>query len=184
VAYCETVPSPVCVQDETCPSGDLSLRPGVRLAVDVGLARIGVAGCDPAGLLASPLATVRRGRGDLSELARVAAERAAIEVIVGLPRGLSGREGQSAADARSFAAALAGRVAPVPVRLVDERFTTVLAHDALRQGGRDSRARRPVVDQAAAALLLQGALDTERATGEPAGELVPAAARPDRDGPR
>jgi putative Holliday junction resolvase len=58
------------------------------------------------------------------------------------------------------------------VRLVDERFTTVIAHDALRRGGRGSRARRPVVDQAAAALILQGALDTERTTGKPAGELV------------
>jgi putative holliday junction resolvase len=160
------------------------VRPGVRLAVDVGLARIGVAGCDPAGLLASPLTTVRRGRGDLAELARLAAEHEAIEVIAGLPRGLSGAEGQSAADARSFSAALAGLVTPVPVRLVDERFTTVLAHDALRQGGRDSRARRSVVDQAAAALLLQSALDTERATGQPAGELVTPAPRPARDGAR
>jgi putative holliday junction resolvase len=158
------------------------VRPGVRLAIDVGLARIGVAGCDPAGLLASPLATVRRGRGDLAELARLAAEHAVIEVIVGLPRGLSGGEGQSAADARGFAAALAGLVAPVPVRLVDERFTTVLAHDALRQGGRDSRARRSVVDQAAAAVLLQTALDTERSTGRPAGELVTPV--PTRDGSR
>jgi putative Holliday junction resolvase len=144
----------------------------VRIAVDVGLARIGVAGCDPAGLLASPLATVLRGRGDIAELARVAGEREAVEIVVGLPMALSGREGKSAADARNFAAALAGRVAPTPVRLVDERFTTVLAHDALRQGGRDSRARRTVVDKAAAALLLQGALDTERSTGRPAGELV------------
>ena len=160
------------------PGGDL--RPGVRLAIDVGLARIGVAASDPGGLLGSPLATVARGRGDLAELARLTAEREAIEVIVGLPTGLSGREGKSAADARSFAAALAARIAPVPVRLVDERFTTVLAHDALRQGGRDSRARRPVVDQAAAALLLQGALDTERSTGRPAGE--PAAGAPTQGG--
>ena len=148
------------------------MRPGVRLAVDVGLARIGVAACDPGGLLASPLATVARGRGDLDELARLTAERDAVEVIVGLPTGLSGHEGKSAADARSFAAALAARIAPVPARLVDERFTTVLAHDALRRGGRDSRARRPVVDQAAAALLLQGALDAERSTGRAAGEPV------------
>jgi len=153
----------------------------VRIAIDVGLARIGVASCDPAGLLASPLATVPRGRGDLAELARLTAERAAIEVIAGLPRSLSGREGSSAADARSFAVALAGRVAPVPVRLVDERFTTVLAHDALRQGGRNSRARRPVVDQAAAALILQGALDAERSTGRAPGELV--AQGPDEAGP-
>jgi putative holliday junction resolvase len=148
------------------------VRPGVRLAIDVGLARIGVAGCDPAGLLASPLATVRRGRGDLAELARLAGEHDVIEVIAGLPRGLSGGEGQSAADARGFAAKLAGLVAPVPVRLVDERFTTTEAHDALRRGGKDARARRQVVDAAAAAVLLQAALDAERATGRPPGQLV------------
>jgi putative Holliday junction resolvase len=158
------------------------LRPGARIAIDVGQARIGVAGCDPAGLLASPADTVRRGRGDLAELARIAAEREAVEVIVGLPVGLSGREGKSAADARSFAAALATLVAPVPVRLVDERFTTVIAHDALRQGGRDGRARRPVIDAAAAALLLQGALDAERSTGHAAGELVIPPAPPARSG--
>ena len=151
------------------------MRTGTRLAVDVGSTRIGVARCDPDGLLASPLATIRRGRGDLDRLATLAAGEGAIEVIVGLPTGLSGREGAAAAQARSFAAALADRLAPLPVRLVDERFTTVIAHDALRQGGRGSRARRPVVDKAAAALILQGALDTERTTGLPAGELVGSA---------
>ena len=151
------------------------MRTGTRLAVDVGSTRIGVARCDPDGLLASPLATIRRGRGDLDRLATLAAGEGAIEVVVGLPTGLSGREGAAAAQARSFAAALADRLAPLPVRLVDERFTTVIAHDALRQGGRGSRARRPVVDKAAAALILQGALDTERTTGLPAGELVGSA---------
>ena len=77
--------------------------------------------------------------------------------------------------ARAFAEALATRLAPLPVRLVDERFTTVIAHDALRQGGRGSRQRRTQVDKAAAALILQGALDAERSTGEPAGELVASA---------
>jgi putative Holliday junction resolvase len=143
--------------------------------VDVGSARIGVARCDPDGLLASPLATIRRGHGDLDELASLAGGEGAIEVIVGLPTGLSGRDGAAAAQARSFAAALAARLAPVPVRLVDERFTTAIAHNALRQAGRGSRARRPVVDKAAAALILQGALDTERSTGKPAGELVGSA---------
>lgn len=152
------------------------MRFGTRLAVDVGSARIGVARCDPDGLIASPLATIPRGPGDLGSLASLAADEDAIEVIVGLPTGLSGREGAAAAQARVFAEALAARLAPVPVRLVDERFTTVIAHDALRRGGRGSRARRPVVDQAAAALILQGALDTERTTGEPAGELVGSAA--------
>lgn len=152
------------------------MRTGIRIAVDVGSARIGVARCDPDGVLATPLATVPRGRGDLDEIAHLAAAVGQVlEVIVGLPVGLSGREGQAAAHARSFAAMLAARVAPVPVRLVDERFTTVIAHEALRQGGAGSRERRPVVDKAAAALLLQGALDQERSTGGLAGELVGAA---------
>jgi putative Holliday junction resolvase len=148
------------------------LRSGVRLAIDVGSVRIGVARCDPDGRLASPLTTVSRGTGDMAAIAGLANEEQAIEIIVGLPVGLSGREGQAAADARTFAAALARLLISVPVRLVDERFTTVMAHDALRQSGRDSRGRRPRVDKAAAALLLQGALDTERSTGQPAGELV------------
>jgi len=151
------------------------VRTGVRLAIDLGSARIGVARCDPDGLLATPLATVTRGRGDLDRLAALAAEHGAMEVIVGLPTGLSGRPGAAAAEARAFAEALAARLAPRPVRLVDERFTTVLAHDALRQGGRGSKERKTHVDKAAAALILQGALDTERSTGQPAGELVVSA---------
>ena len=151
------------------------VRTGVRLAIDLGSARVGVARCDPDGLLASPLATVARGRGDLDTLAALAAEHGAMEVIVGLPTGLSGRPGAAAAEARAFAESLATRLAPVPVRLEDELFTTVLAHDALRQGGRGSRQRRRQVDKAAAALILQGALDEERSTGQPAGELVASA---------
>jgi putative Holliday junction resolvase len=151
------------------------LRAGVRLAVDVGSVRIGVAHCDGDGRLASPLTTVPRGRGDIEAIAELAAADEVIEVVVGLPVGLSGREGKAAADARVFAVALARQVAPVPVRLVDERFTTVVAHDALRQSGSDARSRRSKVDKAAAALLLQGALDMERSTGQPAGELVGSA---------
>jgi len=148
------------------------VRVGVRLAVDVGSVRIGVARCDRDGLLASPLTVVRRGAGDLDALAGLVREAEPIEVVAGLPTSLSGREGIAAAGARSFAAELAGRLAPIPVRLVDERFTTTQAHDALRRGGQDSRARRGTVDAAAAAVLLQAALDTERATGNPPGQLV------------
>lgn len=148
------------------------MRPGVRLGIDVGSVRIGVARSDPAGVLASPFGTVRRGAGDLEQIASITAETEPVEVVVGLAVGLRGTEGKAAADGRAFATALANRLAPVPVRLVDERFTTVLAHAALRQGGRDSRASRHVVDKAAAAVVLQGALDAERATGEPAGQLV------------
>lgn len=148
------------------------MRPGVRLGIDYGSVRIGVASCDAGGLLASPLQTVRRGRGDLAEIARLAAAQRAAEIVVGLPTSLSGTAGQAADQARDFAEALAAVAAPVPVRLVDERFTTVIAHAALAQGGRDSRERRSVIDQAAAALLLQGALDTERQTGVAPGEVV------------
>ena len=148
------------------------MRQGVRLAFDAGSVRIGVARSDPDGILASPLAVVRSGPGALDELARLAAGADAIEVIVGLPTSLSGREGAAAATARSFAADLAGRITPVPVRLVDERFTTTQAHEALRRGGKDTRARREIVDAAAAAVLLQAALDAERATGRPPGQPV------------
>ena len=176
MAYRETVSPPHLSHAETGHPEHAPARSGVRLAVDVGSVRIGVARSDPGGLLASPLTTVPRGRGDLAALATLAAEHAALEVIVGLPTGLSGRDGRAAAEARQFAAALAAVLAPRPVRLVDERFTTVLAHGALRSAGRDGRQRRGVVDQAAAALLLQSALDAERSAGRPPGELVPAGA--------
>ncbi len=152
------------------------MRHGVRLAADVGSVRIGIARSDPGGLLASPLTTVRRGRGRPGEPRRAGVRGRDRRGDRGTAdAGLSGREGAAADDARTFAAALAARLAPVPVRLLDERFTTVIAHAALQQGGRDSRRRRPVVDQAAAALLLQGALDAERSTGSPPGELVSVA---------
>ena len=148
------------------------MRPGVRIGIDPGDARIGVARSDPTGFLATPVETVRRGRGDLSRLARLVREAEAVEVVVGLPRSLSGGEGPAAARARDFAAALAVRVAPVPVRLQDERLTTVAAEAMLRDRGKKGASRRAVVDQAAAVLILQHALDTERETGRPPGEMV------------
>ena len=148
------------------------MRHGVRLGIDPGDARIGVARSDPSGFLATPVETVRRGKGDLARIAAIAAEEEAVEVVVGLPRSLSGREGPAAAKVREFAAALARRLAPTPVRLVDERMTTVSAEAMLRDQGRRGGKRRAVVDQAAAVLILQHALDTERATGNPPGEIV------------
>ncbi len=148
------------------------MRPGVRLGIDPGDARIGVARSDPTGFLATPVETVRRGRGDLRRIAEILAEHEAVEVVLGLPRGLSGREGPAAVKVREFAARLARSVAPVPVRLVDERLTTVSAEAMLRDRGRKGTERRAVVDQAAAVLILQHALDTERATGTAPGEIV------------
>jgi putative Holliday junction resolvase len=140
--------------------------------VDPGSVRIGIARSDRAGILASPLTFVRRGKGDLRQIATLVREENAVEVIVGLPTSLSGAEGTAAVTARAFARSLAARLAPVPVRLVDERFTTVTAHGALRQSGKDGKARRQAVDAAAAAVLLQAAMDAERASGRPPGELV------------
>jgi putative Holliday junction resolvase len=154
--------------------GNGVLRSGRRLAIDVGSVRIGVASSDPDGKLATPLTTIKRGKGDLAQIAKLCEERDVIEVVVGLPTGLSGTEGKAAAHARAFATELAALIAPVRVRLVDERFTTTLAHSAMRASGQDSRQRRGTVDRAAAALLLQSALDAERLTGGPAGELVGA----------
>jgi putative pre-16S rRNA nuclease len=157
----------------SCPvTRPVQVRAGVRLAVDVGSVRIGVARSDPGGVLATPLTVLASGSEAKSELVKLAADVDTIEVIVGLPTSLSGREGAAAAGARKFAEDLASRLAPIPVRLVDERFTTTEAHGALRRGGKDSRARRQVVDAAAAAVLLQAALDAERATGRPAGQPV------------
>jgi putative holliday junction resolvase len=162
------------------------VRSGVRLAVDPGSVRIGVARSDPGGVLATPLTVLRQGKRALDALASLAAAEGAMEILVGLPRSLSGREGPAAAAAKQFAADLAARVAPLPVRLVDERFTTATAHDALRAGGHDSRARRQTVDSAAAAVLLEAALESERRTGRVPGEPVsptpPAPPAPGRAG--
>ena len=148
------------------------MRHGVRLGVDPGDARIGIARSDPTGFLATPVETVQRGRGDLRRIARLAAEHEAVEVVVGLPRSLSGREGPAAVKTRVWADTLAAALAPVPVRLVDERLTTLSAEAMLRDRGVKGRQRRAVVDQAAAVVILQQALDTERATGMPPGEVI------------
>jgi putative Holliday junction resolvase len=148
------------------------MRRGVRLGVDAGSVRIGVARSDPSGILASPLETVRSGKGDIDRIVHLVAEHEAVEVVVGLPTSLSGREGPAAGAARRFAARIAGRLAPESVRLFDERLTTVTAESGLRERGLHGQARRKVVDQAAAAVLLQAALDAERLTGRPPGEIV------------
>lgn len=150
------------------------LRPGVRLAVDVGSVRIGVARCDAAGILATPVRTVsRQGPGEgLVELAELVREHEPIEVIVGLPRSLHGGEGSAAAAVRAYSGALSKAIQPVPVRLVDERLTTVSAHQALHAAGRRGRKHRSVVDQVAAVMILDAALDSERHSGRAPGTAL------------
>jgi putative Holliday junction resolvase len=170
------VSEPIAVDDvrasaEPVPTG---VRPGVRIGIDVGSVRVGVAASDPAASMASPVETVRRGRQgvDLQRIADLVAELAAIEVIVGLPLSLSGARGAAAELAISYAREIAAQVAPVPVRIVDERLSTVTAHGQMQASGMRSRARRELVDQAAAVIILQSALDAERSSGRAPGEVV------------
>lgn len=149
------------------------MRRGVRIALDIGDARIGVASSDPDGILATPVETIRRGPGDLDRIAALAAELEAVEVVVGLPRSLSGGEGPAAVKIRETAELVRQKVqegdSGPAVRLVDERFTTVTAERMLRERGKKGSKRRAVVDQAAAVVILQHALDLERETGNPPG---------------
>ncbi|MQA79862.1 MAG: Holliday junction resolvase RuvX [Streptosporangiales bacterium] len=149
------------------------MRRGARIGVDVGTVRVGVAACDPDGVLATPVTTLDRGRGDVDALVELVGEHEAIEAVVGLPLSLSGREGPAATAARAYAATLATRLAPVPVRMVDERLSTVTAEHGLRTAGVAGRSRRRVIDRMAAVVILQTALDAERQIGEPPGQIVP-----------
>lgn len=159
-----------------------TLRPGVRLAVDVGSVRIGVARCDPLGMVATPVRTVARAgdRQGLSELVQLVEEHRPVEVLVGLPRSLDGSEGPAALGVREYAGWLSTAIDPVTVRLVDERLTTVSAHQALHASGRAGRKHRAVVDQVAAVMILQTALDEERNSGTAPGEVVCVAPGRDR----
>jgi putative holliday junction resolvase len=158
------------------------MRRGVRLALDWGDARIGVAASDPDGVLAYPATTVRAGAGEIDQLAAVVADYEPIEVLVGFPRSLSGGEGPAAAKARERAKRLAGVIA-APVRLVDERLTTVTASQRLHEGGKRAREQRELIDAAAAVAILEQALAFEQSQEKPAGELVSAPGGPVTDGP-
>jgi putative Holliday junction resolvase len=139
----------------------------------VGTVRIGLAKSDPGGLLATPVRTLPRevDGSDKQLIAAAVAEQKTAVVYVGYPLNMDGTAGESAADARAYAEAIAKLVAPVPVRLVDERLSTVSAHRALHAAGRASRNHRSVVDQVAAVTILQAALDAE-ASGSAVGELI------------
>lgn len=174
-----SVDTPTSVTPGEVDSGTTTVRDGirlgVRLGVDVGEARVGLAASDPSGILATPVATLtrdREGLADLDEIVGVARERAALEVIVGLPRTMSGEEGVAARAIRDYATALHRRLGGTPVRLVDERLTTVAAHQALHSSGVPGLGHRARVDQVAAVLILQAALDLERSTGSPPGEAL------------
>jgi putative Holliday junction resolvase len=145
------------------------VRPGVRLACDVGSVRIGLARCDALGMLATPLDAVKAGDHAVPAVAGLVEEWSAIEVYVGLPLHLSGAEGASAAMAREWAGQLSERI-DVPVRLIDERLSTVQAQRALQSAGRSTRESKSRIDSASAVIVLQSVLDQEQATGKVPGE--------------
>jgi putative Holliday junction resolvase len=157
------------------PRGDDPGR-GRRLGIDVGSVRIGVATSDPDGILATPVETVARDRRNktgrhLRRLAQLVNELEAVEVVVGLPRTLADRTGRSAQDAIDLAELLARHIAPTPVRLVDERLTTVSAQRSLREAGVRAKGQRAMIDQAAAVGILQNWLDQRRAALAAHGEV-------------
>ena len=145
------------------------MQRGVRLGIDVGKVRVGVARSDPDGILATPLVTLARDSAeetdlpsDISEISRLIAEYEAVEVVLGLPVNLSGLEGPAAIHVRAYAEKLANVIAPVPVVLSDERMSTVAATRRLSDRGVKGRRQRAVVDQAAAVEILQSWLDSQR----------------------
>jgi len=146
------------------------MRRGIRLGVDVGKARVGVARSDPDGVLAVPVETLPRSEA-LEKLAALTHDYEVLEIIVGLPISLGGADTASTTDAREFAQALAEAVS-MPVRLVDERLSTVSAQQMLSQGGTEARKQRPIIDQASAVIILQHSLDQESRTGAAPGVLV------------
>lgn len=152
---------------------------GPKLGVDVGQVRVGLAGSDRDGVLATPIRTLKRDakkNSDIRLVVREALERGAVQIVVGLPKQLSGREGASAEMARAYASLLAAELSrqslSLSVRLVDERLSTVSAHRSLHSAGLGSREHRMVVDQAAAVEILQHAIDMQRSRGRDVGEPV------------
>lgn len=157
--------------------------PGRRLGIDVGTVRIGVASSDRDAVLATPVETVDRVTGfkgrdgaDIDRLLELIDTYQAVEVVVGLPRDLRGNGSTSVKHAKEIAfrirRRLTGAGRDIPVRMGDERLTTVTATQALRASGVTEKAGRSVIDQAAAVEILQSWLDTRtnalRAAADPA----------------
>lgn len=147
---------------------------GVRIALDVGSVRIGVAKCDPAGMLATPLVTLSAGPDALSKVAELISEHSAVCVYIGKPISLSGKDTASTQSAISFARDLCDLLndSNSCVRLIDERLSTVTAQRGMHEAGRNVKQSREAIDQAAAVVILEHALDSERHSGGLAGEEV------------
>ncbi|WP_025274829.1 Holliday junction resolvase RuvX [Haloglycomyces albus] len=162
-----------CDTGPAAPSSE-GFRRGRRLGIDLGKVRIGVALCDPDGILATPLTTIRRDRKadrkpgvtvygqDIAEIGRLIVEHDVVEIILGRPVTLSGEDGLAVKHTRRWAEKLTNHVHPTPVVMTDERLTTALASRSLHAAGMDSRKQRSVIDQVAAVEILQSWLDRQR----------------------
>lgn len=159
---------------------DRQFRRGVRLALDWGKARIGVAACDADGTLAYPVETVQTSAAG-RRLPQLLAEYEPFEVIIGLPRTLAGDEGPSAIWVRSQVAEMVAANPALSWRFADERLTTAEVGRRLQSAGRNTRRQRAVIDQAAAVAILEQALAVEKATGNAPGEPARPAPRTRRD---
>ncbi len=138
----------------------------MRIAVDVGKTRVGMAKTDSSGILAVPIGTFLREKDDFRALREAVSTSRILEIYVGLPLNMDGTEGKSARDARRWARRAGKWVCGAPIRFVDERLTTVTAHRQLHEAGRREISHRAVVDQQAAVIILESALAYERNTGK------------------
>lgn len=150
------------------------MRRGVRLALDLGSVRTGVARCDASATLCSPFAVWQASSAVeiLPLLRSVLAEEDVLEVIVGLPTNLKGAQGLAAENIREIASELKQALPELAIRLVDERMTTAAARKQLQSAGYTTRNDRSLIDAASAAILLEDALEAERRQGTAPGELL------------
>ena len=135
------------------------MQKGRKLGLDFGSTRIGLAICDPDGILATPYSTIPSGLDLISEISAICGSEEIVEIIVGLPRSLNGEINHAAKLVNDFIAELSVYLPEIPILTFDERFTTTLANQALRASGRNAKEGRAVIDQIAAVNILQSYLD-------------------------
>jgi len=135
-------------------------RRGALIGLDLGTKTIGVAVSDPSRRLAAPVVTIARARfaSDADHLLKLAEERRVVGFVLGLPLNMDGSEGPRAQATRAFARNLA-KLTALPIALWDERLSTAAVERALIEADASRRRRKAVIDQHAAAYILQGALD-------------------------
>ena len=144
---------------------------GVRLAIDVGSVRVGIARCDSDQIMALPLATLANDESTIEKIIIFASDYSAQLIYVGKPVSLNESETASTFLATDFAMELSS-LTEIPVHLLDERLTTVSAKNVIKETGKTEKKSRNYVDQVAAVILLEQAIAIEKSTGRLAGSLV------------